>query len=162
MIETNTYELAGKGVRLIALIVDSIIFGIIGGIFGLNGDLRGGGVGSGAVATLYQGYFLTRHNGQTPGKMLMGIRVIKTDGAQLEGGDAVLRYLGYVIGAAVVFLGFIWAFFDKNNQGWHDKIANTYVVSTKPVQKSREVAIPRHHNNDYSELAKQKNEDVFV
>jgi uncharacterized RDD family membrane protein YckC len=25
-------------------------------------------------------------------------------------------------------IGFIWAAFDKNKQGWHDKMAGTYVV----------------------------------
>jgi uncharacterized RDD family membrane protein YckC len=25
-------------------------------------------------------------------------------------------------------IGFIWAAFDPNKQGWHDKIASTYVI----------------------------------
>ncbi|HNR59128.1 MAG TPA: RDD family protein [Methanothrix sp.] len=26
-------------------------------------------------------------------------------------------------------LGYIWVLFDKKRQGWHDKIAGTYVVN---------------------------------
>jgi uncharacterized RDD family membrane protein YckC len=28
------------------------------------------------------------------------------------------------------FLGFLWIFVDRRRQGWHDKIANTYVIYT--------------------------------
>jgi uncharacterized RDD family membrane protein YckC len=30
----------------------------------------------------------------------------------------------------VIFIGVIWVAFDPNKQGWHDKIAGTYVVKT--------------------------------
>jgi hypothetical protein len=40
----------------------------------------------------------------------------------------VLRYVGYLVSAIVVSLGFIWILFDSKRQGWHDKIAKTYVV----------------------------------
>jgi uncharacterized RDD family membrane protein YckC len=28
----------------------------------------------------------------------------------------------------VFFIGWFWAFFDADKQGWHDKLAGTYVV----------------------------------
>jgi uncharacterized RDD family membrane protein YckC len=34
----------------------------------------------------------------------------------------------YVISIIPLFLGLIWVAFDAQKQGWHDKIAGTYVV----------------------------------
>jgi len=124
----QTYELAGTTERFIALVIDSIVFSIIGGLIGLNVDLIGGGLVSIVLGAGYQWYFLTQHNGQTIGKMIMGLRVIKVDGTPISDSDALLRYVGYFIGLTVLMLGFIWAIFDENNQGWHDKLARTYVV----------------------------------
>ena len=66
--------------------------------------------------------------GQTPGKMALSIKLMRTDGSNLTIGDALLRYLGYFVSAATLFIGFIWIAFDSRKQGLHDKIADTYVV----------------------------------
>lgn len=127
---TNEYEytLANNGARFLALFIDSILSGIIGGAFGANDQWILGGVMGFAVGVGYQWLFLTRNNGQTPGKMALGIRVIKTDGTALTFTDALMRYIGYLINSAVFMIGWFWAFFDENRQGWHDKLARTYVV----------------------------------
>jgi uncharacterized RDD family membrane protein YckC len=67
--------------------------------------------------------------GQTIGKMVMNIKVVKQDGSQLSIGDAGLRYIGYIVSALVICLGFIWILIDKDRQGWHDKIAKTMVIN---------------------------------
>jgi uncharacterized RDD family membrane protein YckC len=41
---------------------------------------------------------------------------------------AFLRYIGLIISCIAFFIGVIWVAFDANKQGWHDKIASTYVV----------------------------------
>ena len=122
----KTYELAGIGTRFIALIIDAIILGVLEGIL-LRGAGPAGGLGGLAIGAVYQWYFLTRNNGQTPGKALLGIRVIKADGTPLQDADAIIRYIGYYINMFFM-LGWIWAVVDTNNQGWHDKLAKTYVV----------------------------------
>lgn len=66
--------------------------------------------------------------GQTLGKMVMNIKVICPDGSNISIGIAFLRYLGYIVSAVVLFFGFIWIAFDKQKQGFHDKIAGTFVV----------------------------------
>ncbi|HET6444409.1 MAG TPA: RDD family protein [candidate division Zixibacteria bacterium] len=66
--------------------------------------------------------------GQTPGMMLMGIRVVSIDGKHLSFWRSVRRLIGYIISIAFLFLGFIWVLFDDRRQGWHDKLAGTYVV----------------------------------
>ena len=68
--------------------------------------------------------------GQTPGKMLMGLRVVTTDGDYLSLGKSILRYFGYFIAALPLYLGFFWILVDDRRQGWQDKIAGTCVVYT--------------------------------
>lgn len=65
--------------------------------------------------------------GYTPGKALLGLRIVRKDGRSLSAGRALLRYLGYWVSAIPFFLGFIWILFDRKHEGWHDKIANTHV-----------------------------------
>ena len=72
--------------------------------------------------------------GQTPGKMLFGIKVIRTDSSPITLGYAFLRYLGYIVSAMTLYIGFIWIAFDSHKQGLHDKIADTYVVKL-PVRR---------------------------
>ncbi len=121
------YELADTGTRFIALIIDGIILGIITGLL-FAGAKNAGGAAGFIVGVAYQWYFLTQQNGQTPGKRVMGIRVIKVSGAPLTFADALIRYIGYYINSVVFMIGWIWALFDKNHQGWHDKLAGTVVV----------------------------------
>jgi uncharacterized RDD family membrane protein YckC len=159
MEETKTYELAGFGQRFVALVIDGIILGIIGSIFGVSTSLWGGGVVGVAVGALYQWYFLTRQNGQTPGKMALGIRVIKVDGSPLNEVDAVMRYIGYVVNALPFLfgLGWLWALIDANNQGWHDKLARTYVVKAD----SEKVARVKNTRVSVGPDDKLKNEDLY-
>ena len=56
------------------------------------------------------------------------MRVVKTTGEPLTFTDVLVRFAGYYINSFVFGLGWIWAFFDSENQGWHDKLAKTYVV----------------------------------
>ncbi len=69
--------------------------------------------------------------GQSPGKVLVGIKVERTFGMEIGFARALLRELiGKLISLLplVVPLGFIWVWFDEKNQGWHDKLADTAVV----------------------------------
>jgi uncharacterized RDD family membrane protein YckC len=125
-----TYELADISSRLVAIIIDGIILAIVSGVLvGMRGSV--GGALSFIIGLGYNWYFWTRNNGQTPGKMLMNIRVVKTDGTPIRDVDALMRYVGYYINSAILLLGWIWALSDEHRQGWHDKLANTYVVKAE-------------------------------
>ena len=80
----------------------------------------------------FAGFWVWR--GQTLGKMITGIKVIRTDSSPIEWKHALLRYLGYIISAMALCIGFIWIAFDSHKQGFHDKIADTYVVKL-PVRQ---------------------------
>jgi uncharacterized RDD family membrane protein YckC len=74
--------------------------------------------------------------GQTPGKMLLRLKITRFDGSRIGWGIAVMRYLGYVISALIVFFGFIWIAFDVRRQGFHDKIADTFVIRILKKEKT--------------------------
>jgi uncharacterized RDD family membrane protein YckC len=72
--------------------------------------------------------------GQTPGKLLMGIRIERIDGRPLTIRRALLRYVGYWLSAIPLGLGFLWVLVDERRQSWHDKLAGTYVTyETRPI-----------------------------
>lgn len=72
--------------------------------------------------------------GQTPGKMITGIKIIRTDSSPLTRQYALRRYLGCIASTLILFIGFIWIAFDSRKQGLHDKLADTYVVKL-PVRQ---------------------------
>jgi uncharacterized RDD family membrane protein YckC len=80
------------------------------------------------LAVLYYVLFWVKWKGQTLGNSIVGIKVIRTDGRAPSWGTALIRYVGYLVSVVVFALGFIWASFDRQRQGWHDKLASTYVV----------------------------------
>jgi uncharacterized RDD family membrane protein YckC len=127
----STYRLADIGTRFFGLVIDHILVSIIGGFFGANGEWFLAGLMWFLVGAGYQWFFLTRNNGQTPGKMITNTRVIKSDGTAISDLDAILRYIGYQINSWFLMIGWLWAFFDPQRQGWHDKLARTYVVVTE-------------------------------
>ena len=76
-------------------------------------------------------YFVifTGLRGQTPGKRVVGIQVLTKSGEVPGLGRAFLReVIGKFISGIVLLLGYIWVGFDAHKQGWHDKIASTYVI----------------------------------
>ena len=81
------------------------------------------------VIIAYQVFFIA-FAGQTPGKALLGLRVVSMDGKRLGYGKAILRLIGYIVSGLPLYLGFIWIIFDDRRQAWHDKIAGTCVIYT--------------------------------
>ena len=69
--------------------------------------------------------------GQTLGKQAVGIKVVTWEGEVPGVGRAVVReVIGKFVSGIVFLLGYIWVAFDGQKQGWHDKMAGTYVVKT--------------------------------
>lgn len=75
-------------------------------------------------------------SGQTPGKRVLGVRVMRTDGTRLRLGNALRRQVGYWI-SAIFTLGFLWVLFDSKRQGFHDKLAGTIVTYSWPEGRLR-------------------------
>jgi uncharacterized RDD family membrane protein YckC len=123
----DEYELADVGVRFIAIIIDGMILGFITGLLFGAGREVGGSIGF-LISVAYNWFFWTRWDGQTPGKRMMGLRVIKADGTKMTDVDALIRGVGYYISGFIMGLGYIWALFDEQKRAWHDLFAGTLVV----------------------------------
>ncbi len=124
---------AGFFSRLVAYLIDIVVVGIPVGIVAIiftNQDGSLSPLGAVLYAVISIGYYVYfwSNTGQTPGKKWLGVRVVSTDGEVLSAGRAFLRLIGYAISSLFFGLGFLWAAWDSEKQGWHDKIANTYVV----------------------------------
>jgi len=89
-------------------------------------------------------YFTYFHGttGQTPGKRMLGLKVVQIDGQPMATGIAFLRWVGYIISKIPLFLGFLWAAFDDRKQGWHDKIAGTCVIRIPRYQETTDQLSP--------------------
>lgn len=73
--------------------------------------------------------FFMAFGGQTPGKMLLRIRVLTKDQQPLTLGKAVLRTLGYFIsGSLLLGLGFLMIIFHPQKRAFHDLLAGTVVI----------------------------------
>jgi uncharacterized RDD family membrane protein YckC len=123
-------RLVGAGGRLGAWLLEGVISGVaLGIIVGLGGmDSRYGAVLLGFVIYLAVNlYFWSK--GKTLGKFVLGMRVYKTDGTPAGFGTMLLREIvGKFISGLVFSLGYLWIIFDREHQGWHDKIAGTVVL----------------------------------
>jgi uncharacterized RDD family membrane protein YckC len=71
--------------------------------------------------------------GLTPGKWIVGLQVVRMDSGRPVGFWRMFlrEYIGRFVASLLCAIGYIWALFDANKQGWHDKIAKTLVVRTK-------------------------------
>ena len=79
-------------------------------------------------AALYMTVFLSWWNGQTVGKRLMRIRVVRLDGEPITWWTAFERSGGYAAGLATGLLGFAQVWWDANRQAIHDRIVGTVVI----------------------------------
>ncbi|MEM7343483.1 MAG: RDD family protein [Chloroflexota bacterium] len=145
----QSVEVIGIGLRAVAYFIDINIISFLSGCFsGMIGPIAAsaGQELISYIALLIQcvillmsiSYFIlfwTLVGGRTPGKMILGIKIISVDGSPITFGQALLRYIGHFISYIPACLGFAWVSFDEKRQGWADKIAKTYVVR-KDVQFS--------------------------
>jgi uncharacterized RDD family membrane protein YckC len=83
----------------------------------------------GLVVELAYFVILWSQLGGTLGQRMLGLHVVDAaTGRNIGIGRAIGRFVGYVISGICLYIGFIWAAFDPRKQGWHDKIASTFVV----------------------------------
>lgn len=69
----------------------------------------------------------------SPGKWLMGVKLTKADNETFPNFfQLLLRYLFSIISCLPLMLGFLWMSFDKQSRTWHDMVANTRVITTRP------------------------------
>jgi uncharacterized RDD family membrane protein YckC len=136
---TAVLAYAGFGVRFGALLSDLLIFWISGrflrGAIGsvlpdpmVLGRFR---LSTVVLAVLFWAYLVltTGVIGGTLGKRAFGLRVVSKDFGRPDWATVLFReVIGRIIVAGLFFVGYLWVAVDRRKQGWHDKIADTFVV----------------------------------
>ena len=133
----------GIGIRFVSLLIDSIvlaivfaILGIFFGIFNYQVNSPGlniyGGQSYGLLSfIIYIAYYtlLEGSTGQTIGKMVTKIKVVKEDGSKIDMGSALVRNLLRIVDALIFYLvGAILIWRSKKKQRLGDIIAKTVVI----------------------------------
>jgi uncharacterized RDD family membrane protein YckC len=119
---------AGFWIRFGSLILDGIIVGIPFVILFIA--LKGVGYALGLALEIgYYVYFIGSPGGQTLAMKATGIRIIDKDtGGSIGYGRAFIRWIGGIISSIPLYLGYLWMLWDREKQGWMDKMANDVVV----------------------------------
>lgn len=133
---------AGFVTRLIAFLVDLLIVTAVGATLTLVAQFIGRSFGMSprmlrllaeltALASFLfmTGYaiLLTVMGGQTIGKRIMGVRVVRLDGAQVELWPAARRFIGCIL-SIPFFWGYLMVLVDNRRQAFQDKLAGTIVI----------------------------------
>ena len=139
---------AGFWVRLVARMIDNTITSIVGYIFQIPmlivlarlgkqntadmpmilGTAAFAVVLSLGASAYYEAWFLVK-KGATPGKMILGLKVIRARGGTFTWGLAIGRYFAFVMSGLLLYFGYIMAGWDEEKRALHDRICDTRVVS---------------------------------
>lgn len=133
---------AGFWKRVAATIIDgfilSIAVGLCGELFGvILSDLAGGGELATMLTTslctlilnaLYFAWFHSTFNYATPGKMAIGIKVVRSHGEPISFLRALARFFATILSTLTFFIGYLMAAFTARKQSLHDVICDTVVV----------------------------------
>lgn len=143
-------ELAGRGTRLGAAVLDLIIWVLVCAPVFIGSDWdamlandyanafspTGMGIaGLGSLALIAVTVYLVQKNGQTIGKKVVGIKVVRSDFSRASLGRIFwLRNVVNAIPGAIPYLGNVYGLVDhllifgERRQCVHDKIADTLVI----------------------------------
>lgn len=131
---------ASWGLRVGAYLLDILLLApvwIIGAIL-LQTDAAALGVIFYVLAfagSLYFAY-LTGASGASPGKRLMGIKVVnERTGQPMGGGLGIARVFIHIIDSLPCYLGYLWPLWDAKRQTFTDKVLGTVVYDGQPKQQ---------------------------
>lgn len=116
----TTLPRAGFGIRMIALLIDTILVAIVINVL-TDGNLF-------LLILATYGAVMWKLKGTTIGGIVCHLKVVRLDGHELGWDTAIVRALSCFLSIAFAGLGFFWILFDAERQSWHDKIAGTVVV----------------------------------
>jgi uncharacterized RDD family membrane protein YckC len=119
------------GARFLDALLVGVVAGVVGGLLGLPDNV-------GRLLTLVAmiGYetLMLANGGQTLGKMLLGLRVVRTDLAPPAVQDGLVRSLVIDLLGIVPLAWLVLAVVIERHprrQGWHDRAAGTLVVRSR-------------------------------
>lgn len=172
------YEIAGLGPRILARILDGVLFILImaaGAIFVslTEGTLSDIGVGIlvAIYILLYVFYDLLCEifmNGQSIGKKVMKIKVISLDGGRPSVGQYMLRWLFRIVDFSLTgsLCALISAAVSEKNQRVGDMVAGTVLIRTNPRTKMQDIAFAPPEEEEYTpvfpEAAQLTDKDIAL
>ena len=121
--------------RFVAFFIDAKICFLSTALFAMG--LVACGLPEAAAGALFPILFLVYYtllnsdSRQTPGKWIVGIRVMAADGAPLSKKAALKRAGGYILSGIPFGLGFFWAL-GGEKRTWHDRLAGSRVSEARP------------------------------
>ena len=144
-------EPAGFWIRFVAYLIDSIIVTLLMAVIWAPSvffTIRAAtsAEGPGPLATILPflsfllgtavalGYILWfwANRGATPGKKMLGLKIVREDGEDPIGwGTAFMRLVGYMVSGFVLYIGFLMIAFNAEKKGLHDMIAKTRVLKVR-------------------------------
>ena len=145
------YGYGGFWIRFGARFIDGLILGVVNMVIGFFGAFLMRGaitpgtppnlarffVIEGAIFTvaglfslLYEVFFVWKYDA-TPGKMALGLKILRPDGSKLSVWRIVGRQLSRAISAMILYIGYIMAGLDEEKRALHDRICDTRVVRTR-------------------------------
>jgi len=150
------FRYAGFWIRFVAALIDGVILGVVStalqflligsafrpfmsvqqpvppdealAVFGaMMGTLALGMLVNVLITSVYEGFFVARV-GATPGKMVLGLKVVRPNGAPVTLGRSFGRYFAKWLSSLTFGIGYIIAGVDAQKRAMHDMIVDTRVV----------------------------------
>ncbi len=134
---------ADIGIRFLAMIIDRIILFVVEYLLTYLLIVRTIGV-LGPIWYLILilinlAYYVGFEGGPwhaTIGKHILGLTIVDEYGRGINYSTSMLRYLGKILSAITLGIGYLLAFFSDKKQTLHDMLAHTYVVNTSEARDS--------------------------
>lgn len=149
---------AGFWIRFVARVIDGLLVGIVSSIIlipltflGIGGasllNTRDPATALAALPALmgvigisfilrialfaaYEIYFVSTR-GATPGKMALGLKIIRADGGPVPVGLAAGRFFAQILSGVILYIGYIMAGFDPEKRALHDRLCETRVIYSR-------------------------------
>lgn len=91
---------------------------------------------------LFLSAVLVNKFGATPGKMLLGLKIVNQEGSKPSFKSSVLReVVGRVLSVITLGVGYLIALFDKEKRTLHDRLAGTRVILSRPVGLVKKIIV---------------------
>ena len=134
---------AGLAPRALAMVIDVVLMAslsalLMWAVYGQPiakwNDLRPGSIVINWLLPLIACVLFWSWQGATPGKLIVGLKVVDAStGRKPSPVQALLRWVGYIVSTVPLFAGFLWARVDAEGRAWHDRIARTRVLRSRPA-----------------------------
>lgn len=134
--------------RFVAVLVDGIIMSVVGFIVGAAAGVLGAATGmmsteagallfqvllqlvSIALGIIYEVAFIRKYDA-TPGKLAMGLKLVRANGDRLSVGRIIGRYFAKWVSALILCIGYLMAAWDPEHRTLHDRMCDTRVIKSR-------------------------------